>query len=255
MKILILIKKELLEQVRSKKLFVISILFLFIAVSSPILAKLIPELFTTIPGTEITLKIPDATWIDGLSQYVKNVSQIAVIAIIFLFAGSISEEKNKKTLELLLSKPISRIEYILGKFVSGFLVITIINLLAGLIFYIYSNTLFNAGNFMNFLVINLILTLILLLIQSITIFFSSMNQNQINAAGLSFLSYVIISTILPLFEKLKVFLPTYILSMYSQSYIDGDFTVYTKSIITCLMLIFILIGVSILLFNKQEIER
>lgn len=141
-----LLKKEILEIYRTRKFMILGILFLFVAISSPVLAKLIPKLLanTEFPGTNIHIQIPDATWKDSIDQFVKNLIQFGVIVIVFMFAGSIAEEKNKKTLELVLAKPVPRNQFVLSKVLSSFAVIKVTFLASAIIFYLYTLSLFGS---------------------------------------------------------------------------------------------------------------
>jgi ABC-2 type transport system permease protein len=52
---------------------------------------------------------------------------------IFIAAGAMSEEYEQGTAELLLSKPVSRMEYVVGKFLGGYILLLLILLLSTLV--------------------------------------------------------------------------------------------------------------------------
>ncbi len=249
-------KKEITELTRSKKILILSILFLFIAVSSPIIAKLIPTLLKSIPSTPgLIITLPTPTWNDALDQFVKNISQIAMIVIIFVFAGSIAEEKNKKTLEMVLTKPIPRNIFVLAKITSSFFVTKIIFLVTAAIFYFYTVSTFTSFSLINFFWLCIFTLAFLLLIEAITVFFSTITNNQITAVGFAFLTEIIFSTLIAYFKKIADYSPTYVFGHYKELMANGVLTHFWPPLIVTIGLICVLILVSMHFFQKQEIER
>ncbi|MCX6808790.1 MAG: ABC transporter permease subunit [Candidatus Berkelbacteria bacterium] len=252
----VIYKKEWLEIVRTKRLLILIILFGFIAIASPVLAKVTPMLLKSMPATPgLTINLPDPTWHDAIDQLVKNISQIALTALIFIFAGIVCEEKNKKTLEMTLAKPISRSRFILAKFWANLLAMTIIYFSSLVVFYFYTVSIFGNFDLASFARLSLFLFLYLVIIYSVTIFFSSISKNQIAAAGLSFLFLIIITIILSLFSKIINYLPSYILGHYKDIFDAFSLQNFLPSILTEIILVFILVISSVQIFKQQEIER
>jgi len=250
-----ILKKEFLEIIRTKKLLILAIVLLFVAVSSPILAKLIPTIFKNLDMQGVKLTIPEATWKDSIDQFVKNLSQIALIVIVFMFAGSIAEEKNKKTLEIVLTKPITRSSFIISKFVSSLTVTSLVYLAGSIIFYIYTMTIFGSFSFGNFIIMALLLLLYLWQVISLTLFCSTVFSNQILAAGIAFFVEIIIVSILGSIDRISKYIPGFILGKYPDIMNDGSLHQFLPSTIVSVIAIAVLLFASIAYFNKQEIER
>ena len=254
---LILLKKELLEQSKSKKLLILAFLFLFVAVSSAIFAKIMPELLKSlnVQGQGIEIKLPTPSYKDAIDQFIKNISQLAIFVIIFVVAGSISDEKSKKTLELLLVKPVSRKTFVLAKYISYFLSIGIIFALSSLIFYFYTVSLFGHFDLINFLIMAKMTLIYILLIVSVTIFGSSIFSNNIMAAGIGFVGMILFGSIPALFKKLSDYTPYRLIGDYKDIMEKGFGADTWTPLVISILLIFILIGSSIYFMNKQEVER
>ena len=109
--LLTLLKKDLMEQWRTKKILILIIIFLFVAISSPIIAKLTPELLKSISVPGLTINLPAPTYSDSLDQFIKNTSQIALLVLVFVVAGAVSDEKNRKSLEILLTPNFKQINF------------------------------------------------------------------------------------------------------------------------------------------------
>ncbi|MBN2247336.1 MAG: ABC transporter permease [Coriobacteriia bacterium] len=113
--------KELREIGRTWRIWVLPGIVLFFAASGPPLAKITPELLSSLvdtQGTGMVIQLPDPTYVDAYLQWTKNLSQIVIFALIIMFAGAISAEKRGGTAILALTKPLSRTAFVVGKLVS-----------------------------------------------------------------------------------------------------------------------------------------
>ena len=90
--------------------------------SSPLLAKLTPELFSQIDlGLGAPLQLPDATFLDAYMQFFKNMTQICLIVLVLVLSGTIPHELKSGTAMLMLSKGLSRHGFILSKYAASLL--------------------------------------------------------------------------------------------------------------------------------------
>lgn len=251
----VLIHKELLEQWRTKKILTIVIVMLFAAIASPIIAKLTPELMKTIsvPGLSINLPVP--TYLDSLDQFVKNVSQIAVLVLIFVVAGAVSDEKNRKTLEIVLTKPISRAWLILSKFKSYFISVSAIFAVSSIIFYLYTTSTFSGFNLLNFLIMAGCMLVYILMIVATTILASTVVNSSVAAGGIGFVFYILLGTIMGIIEPLKNYSPGVIFTNYKTVVQHGWSGDLLWPLIVSLVIIILSALIAIRVFSRQEIER
>lgn len=253
---LTLFKKEILEIYRSKKFLILLAIFAFIAIGSPIIAKLIPTLLKSVPATPgITFNIPEPTWKDSIDQLVKNLAQFGFIVIIFMFAGAIAEEKSKKTLELVLTKPISRTNLVLSKFFAAGLYLKVIFIASMVVFYSYTASLFGTFSLTNLVWLTIFLLIFLILILALTVFSSVVSGSQVGAAGLAFVISIIFTTVVGYIKKLSDYSPSYVLSNYKDLMIDGKIRDFLPSVSVSITLIILLMMAAVVLFKKQEVER
>lgn len=250
-----LIKKDLMEQWRTKKILILIIVLLFVAIGSPIFAKLTPELLKNISVPGMTINLPDPTYVDSLDQFIKNTSQIALLVLVFVVAGAVVDEKNRRTLEMLLSKPVSRIDFITSKFISYFVSIGAVFVGASLTFYLYTVSVFSGFDIINFSIMAGNVLLYIFMIVSITILASTVVKNSIAAGGIGFISYILFGTIFSLIESIKDFSPNLIFSNYKDVVVHGWNYDLLMPILVIVSVIAISIITSILLFRAQEIER
>lgn len=124
-------KKEFMEQLRSyKALILIAVLFLF-GMASPLLAKMMPVIFSQMSVQGISITIPKPTLLDAWGQFFKNMRQMGIIVVLLVFSGTLSQEVTKNTLILPISKGLSRNAVILSKYFASIISWTFSYALAG----------------------------------------------------------------------------------------------------------------------------
>ena len=112
--------KELTEIRRTWRIWVIPGMLVFFGVTSPIIAALTPALVKSMSRSQpgVVIQIPPPTAFDGYAQFIKNLDQFVLIAVIITAAGVISGERTTGTAILALTKPLSRRAFVIAKMVS-----------------------------------------------------------------------------------------------------------------------------------------
>ncbi len=126
--------KEFTEILRTWRIWVVPGLLLFFAVSSPVLALMTPALLESVTQGQsgVQIIIPDPTYVDAYAQWIKNLQQIVVFALLLTAGGMIAGERASGTAILVLTKPVSRAAFVLTKFVSNALLLVVFTILGGL---------------------------------------------------------------------------------------------------------------------------
>jgi ABC-2 type transport system permease protein len=110
--------KEALEIVRTWRIWVLPGMLLFFALTGPAMAKFTPEILKAVGGSdvaELVKAMPKPSYLDAYGQWIKNLSQIGLFAIIIIYGGLISSERKSGTAILVLTKPLSRTAYVAAK--------------------------------------------------------------------------------------------------------------------------------------------
>jgi len=140
----VLVGKELLEQWRTRRLLVVTVVFAAFGLASPLLARYTPELVEALAGSDFQIEVPPPTIADSIAQILRNLGQTGVLAAILLAMGSVATEKEHGTAALVLSKPASRPAFLLAK-VLGLLATLGIGVAVGTAAaYLYTTLLFEA---------------------------------------------------------------------------------------------------------------
>lgn len=119
--------KELVEIVRTWRIWVLPGIVLFVAVSGPPLAKLTPQILAAVvpASSGVKLEMPPPTYLDAYAQWVKNLTQMVTFALVIMWGGLVSGERKSGTAVLVLTKPLSRTAYVLAKVLSAALLLVV----------------------------------------------------------------------------------------------------------------------------------
>jgi ABC-2 type transport system permease protein len=187
------LRKEMLQQWRTKRLIVVLAVFVLFGLTSPLIANFTPQILSSMEGAEQFAElIPVPTAADGVGQYIKNLTQFGFILAILLGMGAVAGEKEKGTAAMILSKPMSRWAFILSKFSAQTIVYTLGFMIATLGAYYYTIVLFGPFDFRDFIVISLLLELWLLTYVAVTLLGSTIGKTTGAAAGISLAGSVLI---------------------------------------------------------------
>lgn len=190
-----LLRKELLEQLRTWRLLIVAIVFALFGLGSPIIARYTPEIVKALAGTQLTGLIPAPSIADAYTQFLKNLGQTGILAAILLTMGSVATEKERGTAALILTKPASR-----GAFLAAKLSAIACTLLVGLVVaaigaYVYTWLLFSAPDPLGFAEMSALLFLSLLAYASLTFLGSTLTRSALPAAGIGIGAMVLLALV------------------------------------------------------------
>jgi ABC-2 type transport system permease protein len=121
------LRKELRETLHTWRLWVLPGLLVFLGVTAPVITALTPKIIElaakSSPGTTVTVAQPTAR--EAYLQFIGNLGQLALLAIIITVSGAISAEVRSGTAALVLTKPISRAAFVIGKAATAFALILV----------------------------------------------------------------------------------------------------------------------------------
>ncbi len=124
-----LLWKELREILRTWRIWVLPGIIVFFALTGPPVARFTPQLLQAMaPSTGLIIEVPEPSYVDAYLQWTSNLAQIVLFALIIILGGVISSERRSGTALMVLTKPLSRREFILAKFLTqgGFITATVL---------------------------------------------------------------------------------------------------------------------------------
>ncbi len=252
MSLFIAFRKEWLELIRSYRLLVVAIVLVFFGLTSPLLAKLTPEIVTLIPGgAEISKVIPAPTVWDAIAQYVKNMGQFSIILALLLTMGAIAQEKDKGTAAMMLVKPLPRGAFLSAKFAALATMFAVTLVAAGIACYYYTLLLFEAMDILHWLVLNALLIVYVLVFVALTLFCSTITKSQAAAGGAA-LGLMIFLGLVGAIPGLGKYLPGELIT-WGTRLMHGDTTASWTAFAVSSGLIVVPLLAAWLIFKNQEL--
>ena len=253
--IVALIKKELTEQVRSAKLWIVLGVFAFFGVLNPGLTYITPILFETMQDvlaeSGMNITVIDVNALDSWAEFFSNIS-MALIVFGTVYGSIFTREFRTGTLVLSLTKGLKRYKVIISKSIILAAVWTVAYWLCFAVSYIFTEIFWD-----NSITQHLGLAAFcwwlygILIVALITLFstvFSSFGGVILGVGGVIFTESLI--SIIP---KAIEYLPTNLMGGASLVYGMSEPKDYVASIIISIVVIIAAFAASVPLFNKKQI--
>jgi len=202
-----MLRKELVEAWRTRRLPVIGILFVVVGIISPLTARYLSEILKATMGDQLPMSLPVPTTVDALGQLQKNLGQLGAVAAIALAMGSVSGELDRGTAALVLAQPVRRPAFLLAKLAGIALVLAAGVVLATAVAWVYTAVLFEPLPVGGWAAMACLSWLALMAWAGITFLASAATASTTFAAGIGFVALIGISvaSIVPALDRL---LPT-----------------------------------------------
>ena len=190
----ILLGKELLESWRTMRLPIVAGLFLLVGLTSPLLAKFLPEIIKAAAGDQLpSIPIPTPVAADAVTQTWKNLAQFGAFAAIVLAMGAVATERDRGTAAFVLSKTVSRGAFIAAKVVAIGAILGLCTALAVAVAWIYSAILFEPPTVVGWIAMGFLAWLGLCAWAALTFLGSTVTGSAAAAAGIGFGALLLLS--------------------------------------------------------------
>jgi ABC-2 type transport system permease protein len=255
----VLLRKELLESIRTFRLPVVAGLFLFVGLSSPVLARYLPEIIELAGGDQLgVMEIPTPAAADAVDQLVKNLAQFGALTAILLAMGLVASEKDRGTAAFILSKPVSRRAFLGAKLAALAAVLggsTIIAVVAG---WIYTALLFEPLPVVGWVWLAILVTLWLLAFATVTFLGSVVTGSTVAAGGIGFVALLALGIVsaIPQVSKLTpggLLGPATELAANTATVTDLGWSNLGLPIVSTVVLIAAAVALSAWSFSRQEL--
>lgn len=249
-----ILKKEIKEIFRTFRWWVIPVVFLFFAFSAPASVKFLPELLKgQLEAQNIKVIFPEPGPTEAIVEYLKSLGQMGMLAVILLSMGLISDERSKGILAQILVKPASRASVVLSKFLVHGIYLTLSVLLSAIACFAYTVAIFGKADIGDFTISISLYTLYILLIFSITLFFSAIMRSQIAAGGLALLSFFVLSILPATTSYFSKYSPAALSTITVNILQNKPAENILVPVAITLAMISLLLAAAISTFNKQEL--
>jgi ABC-2 type transport system permease protein len=247
------LRKELQETLHTWRLWVMPGLLVFLGVTAPVITALTPRILELAarqsPGTTVTITPPAAR--DAYLEFVGNLEQLALLAIIIAVSGAISGEIRGGTAALVLTKPISRPAFVIGKAVNACALIVASTLAGSAVCIGVTTALFGPGPVGHFALAVALWLVYAVLFVAIMLLLSARLRSQMAAAAAGigvFASLAALNAIPPL----RHYQPGG-LSEAASNLLRHGTAAWAWPLVTALLLAAITLSAAVLRFNRREL--
>lgn len=247
-----LLKKELMEYFKTPKILILGVLFIFFAIASPALAKYMNEILKAV-ATDIEIVFPEPTLTDSWLQFYKNMNTLCLIVYLIVLTGTVSSERSKGSIVLVLTKKVSRFQFLLCKLLAGIIIYTLLLLVSAFVGAYYTNVLFGEYMYQGLFASVLLLWLLGIFYTALAIFVSTIGKSPTTSALLGFFGFAILQ-VLNISSTVSLYNPAGAASIVNQILANSfDLSKIWISVVFTLTGTVVLFEFSYLIFKKQEI--
>ena len=246
-------RKEVREILRTWRIWVLPAIILFFAVGGPPLARFTPEIVGALAGSQLGhITIPTPSYLDAYAQWIKNLSQIGLFALIIIYGGIVSSETRSGTAVLVLTKPVSRSAFVAVKAVVHSVFLVLLMVAGTLVTWALTAAIFGKApggplwsSSLSWLVFGVLFIAVMVL-------FSVLISSAAGAAGAGLGVYVLLS-IAAIWKPLSDYSPAG-LQGQAASLAAGTATAPSLwPVVTSLVLSVVLVVVAALVFRRKEL--
>lgn len=248
------VRKEAVEIVRTWRIWVLPGMLLFFALTGPVLAKFTPQIIGAVGGDELAViakALGTPTYFDAYAQWAKNLSQLALFALIIIYGGIVSSERKSGTAILVLTKPVSRGAFVVAKAVVHSLFLAVIVVAGTAVTWGVTALMFGEApgrplwaSAVAWLVFGVLFIAIMTLLSTVI-------ESQAGAAGIGLAVFALVSAS-ALWEPLGKYSPAALAGQPSMLAV-GKGSAILWPVVTSLALAIALVALAAMLFRRREL--
>jgi ABC-2 type transport system permease protein len=187
-----LLEKEVIEAWRTYRLGLTCALFIVLGILSPVIVRFLPELQQLLGNAE-ELGFGELDLPDVIDLLVRNLIQFGSIAAVLLAMGSVARERDRGTLPLVLSKPVSRTAVLAAKFVSIAMILGLATFLGVLAAWLYTGVLYGVTPPFGWVELAILVLLAVLVPAAIAFLGSVLVRSELGAAAFGLAGLVLLT--------------------------------------------------------------
>jgi ABC-2 type transport system permease protein len=250
----VLLRKELLEAWRTRRLPAVAVLFLVVGIVSPLTARYMGEILEVALGDQMAIPLPPPSAMTALEQLQKNIGQLGALAAIALAMGSVSGELDRGTAALVLAQPATRSAFLAAKLVAIGVVLAAGVAVATVVAWIYTAILFEPLPAGGWLAMAGLSWLALMAWAAITFLASAATGSTTAAAGAGFVALIALS-LLAIAPALDRLLPTGLTlpGMQLAAGVDADPGRLATAVLGTAVLVNVCAAGAVAMFRRREL--
>lgn len=248
-------KKEYLEHFRSAKIFILTGVFILLAIMSPMIAKFTPMIVEMLSESmaqgSMEITSGEVTAMDSWLQFIKN-APMALIVFVLLESNIFTKEYQKGPLVLALTKGLKRHTVLISKTFVMLTLWTAEYFMCYGLTYLLNDILWDNSVAENLMFTALCWWIMGVMVICLSVFFSAVAKTNIAVlAGTGVLVFA--SYLIGMLPKLDKFMPTLLMSSSSLIYGLEEVSYYIPALIIAISICVASIIFSVPIFNKKHI--
>lgn len=246
------LRKEVLEVLRTWRMWVLPGMMLFIALTSPIIAKSTPAMLESMTSSQpgVRIEIPDPTYLDSYGQWIKNLQQMVLIALLLTSAGLIANERSSGTAILVLTKPLSRASMVIAKFIVQVALLAAATAVGTALCWVTTYLVFGEGPAGRLVSASAVWLGFAIVLTALMVALSA-RVNALAAGGLGILGFFVVS-VLTLWGPAVRYSPVGLFAAPSDL-LAGSTVALAWPLATAVALVIALLGLGMVLFERAEL--
>ncbi len=245
-------RKEVWEIARTWRIWVLPGILLFFAVTGPLVARFTPDILEAVAGDQLgDLQLPTPTSADSYAQWVKNLSQIGLLAVIIIYGGIVSSEVKGGTAALVLTKPVSRTSFVVAKAAVHCAFLTVVLVVGTLVTWAFTALAFGQAPAHGLWWAAFVWLVLGVLFLAVMVLLSVLIKSPVGAAGAGLGAYVLLS-IAGFWRPLGTYSPAG-LGSQSAGLAVGEHPVVVWSVLTSLLVSVCLVVLAARAFRRADL--
>ncbi len=248
------VRKESFEIRRTWRLWVLPLLVITMAILSPVLAWVTPDLVRSFASDEpgVVIELPDPVSADALRQWAQSLTQIILIAIVITTSGIVSSELRSGTATMLLTKPLSRSSFVLAKALVQSLFVGLLAILGAAIAGVVTRVIFGELSWRNLVELTAVWLGLALFMIAVMTMFSTLLASATAAAGIGIAFYFVL-TLGSLWRPVRDFSPSGLLSAVDALAVGNSQQVIVPAI-SAVVLSTLALGTAVIRLNQMSLR-
>lgn len=251
-----LFKKEMHEKWHNKMVIWFPLLFILLMIMDPLTYYFLPELMKMVGGVPegVIFELPELTATEVIFISLEQMSFLGTITIGLITMGTIAGERKSGLLEMMLTKPISSLHFIMSKWISYALLIVGAFFIGLLSCIYYVAILYEQLPLTAILQIFFFYSVWLIFVLSISFFYNSFIRTPGVVLALTITTLACLSLLNQLFGHVLTMFPSQLSHHLETTLLTGTINrelIGTASVTTCCSVLLVLLA--IFLFEKSEL--
>lgn len=243
--------KEFTEIVRTWRCWLLGGAFVVFGIIDPVLARFTQQILASVIGDQLPIVVPPATYLDAWAQWTKDLSQLLMIVVLVIAAGTVAGEVNSQTAILPLTKPLSRAAFVLAKLTALTVSLSLAVAIGTALVCASTALLFDGVKFAPLwraVAVWLVLAIFLI---AVTMLASCLVNSTIAAFGIGFGGYLLL-TIAGMWQPARAYSPAGLPEAVGQL-ATGHETAFVGALSTSLGATALLVVLAVLVFLRREL--